>query len=417
MRSTKNYLLNLNLFKPPADSGEIEDEHQHYSNILATRVYLAILPLALITIALYSWLSIQTAIVTLQYPTKEQFEVLPLDAHCACSRISLAYGEFTSIQSTFHQVCSSDFVSDRWIKTLFAGSVPVYGYPKPGDFRHLGSAQFQALAGFCRLSELNFQQSIASFKTSTLLSSRVLSETALQSQTQAFIHQLQLTAPNTFKSQLQQVRELTLSNQLLSGLQTNGLLQLSLYQISNQYKIYRSNVKYTSKDGVVCDCDTEPDCMMPAVIYLHESGGWTSAMDIAGFLAGCMPVNSVLFSTLECFYNQTCLDKLISFFPTTEKFRAMGVVEQSQFTPNWTMKSIVERLMVEKWTTHVFFDKYYAQCAPISCIYSEMKRHDFLFVLKNLIGVLSGCSLFTFQVIPCGSKVPLALYEDTLFTE
>ena len=219
MPSLKNYLLNLNIFAASDDSGEREDEQQRRSNIVATRVYVVILTLVLVDVALISWISSETTMVTIEHPTRQQFEALPNEAKCPCSRVSILYEEFISIQATFHQVCESDFVSDRWIETADFGSRSIDYFTI--DFRAMGSAQFQALAGFCRLSKSNVAQSISSFFQSTLVSSEALTETVFRSQTEALINQFQRTAPDTFIFQLRLVREMIHNNRLFSALQTN----------------------------------------------------------------------------------------------------------------------------------------------------------------------------------------------------
>ena len=84
--------------------------------------------------------------ITLYYPTEDQFKNLPSYSHCPCSCISLLYDEFTKIKKRFHQICSSNFISDRWIKTINSGSNVTYVYYN--DFQTDGSAAFQALSTF-----------------------------------------------------------------------------------------------------------------------------------------------------------------------------------------------------------------------------------------------------------------------------
>ena len=220
----KNYFRNLNLFKSSDDNIDQEDEHKHRTNIVSTRVYLTILLLSLIILAVVSWLSVQTTSITIEHPTKSQFEVFPFDAYCPCSCMSISYNEFTSIQATFHQVCSSDFVSERWIETIFSGSNSTYFFLL--DFRIYGSAMFQALASFCRLSKENVAQSIDLFHMSSLMSRQLLSKIVFDSQVQASIEQFQLTAYNQFGEQLDLVRETIMKNGLISALQTNDIVTI-----------------------------------------------------------------------------------------------------------------------------------------------------------------------------------------------
>jgi hypothetical protein len=401
MSSLKKYLLNLNLFKPSPGSGEQEDDQRRRSNIIATRVYILILIVTLFGIGLGLFLIDQTTIITIKNPTREQFEALPVDAQCSCSRISLPYGNFTSLQASFHQVCSSDFVTDRWFEAINFGANSTYFYLL--DFRTYGSAQFQALAGLCRLSKASIEQSIAFFYLNTLLSPQVLSENVLRSQIQASIDQFQSTAPNTFKAQLRLVEEMIGHNRLQSGLQTNAIYKY--YNNPSGLGIIITTAQLKQVDGSWCTCNIG-NCNNGFSGIYNIFGAQTQLVVgniqwlIPGISAGCLPVSSILVSTLECFYDQACLNKLISYFSTNENFTALTLVEQSHYSPNSTVQSIVDKLMLEDLMINISYDNYYSQCAPASCTYSKVSRHNFVFVLTKLIYVLAGLTLLLRLVIP-----------------
>ena len=394
----KTHLFNLNLFEEPGNNDESKDNQQRHSRIIASRVYLVSLTCTLISIALVWWLRPQITIITVEQPTKDQFESIPVNAQCPCSRVSLSYGEFSSIQVSFHQVCASDFVSNRWITMINSGLNLPYLFWR--DFRLFSSGQFQALASFCLLSKSNVNHSIALFALSTLLSPQVLTETLLRSRIQADSDQFQLTAFNTFTPQLNLVREMTRSNQLQSGLQTNVDLHYE-NRIESFRAIYSEVVNRT------CDCLINVNCVFDSGIFqffelprrhLVENG--SLLMRIPGFSTGCSPVDGILSSTLECFYNQTCLNVLISFYFRRDQFTAMTTAKENRFDSNSTVKSMLDRLMVEEWITNISYDKYYAQCAPISCTYSIVQRHSPVFVLTKMISLLSGLTLTLRLMIP-----------------
>ncbi|CAF1058461.1 unnamed protein product [Rotaria sordida] len=176
MDTLKTYFLNLNFFQSSNPINQPE-EHEHRSNIIATRVYIIIYGITLSTLILSLWLSPKVSQVIFQYPTQNQFQTLPVDTQCPCSRICLSYGQFVSIQTRFHQVCSSDFVSNRWIKAIFYDSDPTYFHQ--ADFRAIGSAQFRALSSLCELTETSIRQSLASFNMRSIISPYVLSQSAI----------------------------------------------------------------------------------------------------------------------------------------------------------------------------------------------------------------------------------------------
>ncbi|CAF1190754.1 unnamed protein product [Adineta steineri] len=317
--------------------------------------------------------------ITINHPTREQFELLPKNAKCLCSRISFSYGKFTSLQASFHQVCSSDFVTDQWLKAISSGVDSTYFYFT--DFRTYGSAQFQALAAFCRLSKANIDQSITYFYQSTLLSPQVLSENVFQSQIRESINQFQITAPNTFKSQLRLINEITIHNLLMSGLPTN-FFYYQHYSYSSGIGYWLYSLGYTQSDGSECFCRTDFCGKIPSRIVDIFGASDSTVLgniqwSILGMSAGCLPVTSMLVSTLECFYIQTCVDKLISYFLTIESFTTMIYNNQSLYNQNSTIESIVDNLMVEDWMINISYDKYYSECAPSSCTYINVFRHDF----------------------------------------
>jgi hypothetical protein len=125
----KNYIITLNLFRP-LEVAEVEDDHQRRSNIIATRIFLILLFVSLLGLILAITLNLQTINVTISHPTQEQYESLP-NPTCSCSQSSLSYDQFFSSQPSFHQVCSSQFVSDDWIEAnpvdaLFASTLECY---------------------------------------------------------------------------------------------------------------------------------------------------------------------------------------------------------------------------------------------------------------------------------------------------
>jgi hypothetical protein len=123
-------------------------------------------------------------------------------------------------------------------------------------------------------------------------------------------------------------------------------------------------------------------------------------LEIDGFSAGCMPMDSTLQSTLQCFYNQTCLNELLSYLSTNESFTAMSVSNHSRFAPTSTVKEIVNELMVEEWLTNISYEQYYSQCAPTVCTYSKMERHNSVYVLTKVIGSLGGLTVTLTFIIP-----------------
>ncbi|CAF1186813.1 unnamed protein product [Adineta steineri] len=398
MSSLKKYFLNLNLFSPSSDSNEQENDQQRRWNIIGTRICIILIVIILFTIGLILSLLEQSTMVTIQNPTKEQFEHLPTNAKCSCSHISISYGKFMSLNTSFHQVCSSNFISNRWLNAINSKTNTTYFDFR--DFRRFGNAQFQALAAYCRLSKSYTNQSIYAFFRNTLICPQILSNISLQSHINATIEQFKLKTSNTFNIQLKLIIEMTIANELIPAVQTSSyFLDLKQYLVLHRHK-------YTRMVGGTCDCSLENCDQIESGIdiafgRLNMPMIWNDLIwSIPGISTGCFPGFTLLSSTLECFYNQTCVDKLISNFPTSEKFKAMIINNESLYEPTSTVQAIVDNLMIETWILNISYDKYYSECAPSSCTYLKITRRDFVHVLKKLISLLSSLTLILGLIIP-----------------
>jgi hypothetical protein len=81
---------------------------------------------------------------TVAMPSEKEYEDLlvahPESLTCSCSQIISVYGDFVSLTPTFHQVCSSSFISQSFIDAMFD---PYASYYNPLDLRATLSAQLQ----------------------------------------------------------------------------------------------------------------------------------------------------------------------------------------------------------------------------------------------------------------------------------
>ncbi|CAF3638272.1 unnamed protein product, partial [Rotaria sp. Silwood2] len=108
--------------------------------------------------------------------------------------------------------------------------------------------------------------------------------------------------------------------------------------------------------GTFCDCQNDFYCTSSAVFdntfrartrYISNN-----TKTLPGIASGCVRIISILDSTLECFYNQTCLDDIISYFPTNEKFSALVIHSNSSYNRYTKVKTMLENLMIEQWITN-----------------------------------------------------------------
>jgi hypothetical protein len=155
------------------------------------------------------------------------------------------------------------------------------------------------------------------------------------------------------------VEEMIGNNRLQSGLQTNAVYEY--YNGPSGLGIHISANEFKQVDGSWCYCNADNCNNVVSRIYNifgapNQFVVGDIEWSIPGISSGCLPVSSILVSTLECFYDQTCLNKLISYFSTNENFTALNLVEQSQYSPNSIVQSMVDKLMLEDLMINISYD-------------------------------------------------------------
>ncbi|CAF5030928.1 unnamed protein product, partial [Rotaria sp. Silwood1] len=149
LRSTYNYcrvkLITLNLF-----DSQSTDPTKVYHEILSTRLFIVLFGASLIILTTYTSFSPQMTTEKIQSPSISDYERLQKQysdtLQCLCSKISIPYYRFTNVDLSFHQVCSSYFISQEWIDFLFKNDG---GNLWPMDVRTSLSAMWQLITILC----------------------------------------------------------------------------------------------------------------------------------------------------------------------------------------------------------------------------------------------------------------------------
>ncbi|CAF4134571.1 unnamed protein product [Rotaria sp. Silwood2] len=134
-----------------------------------------------------------------------------------------------------------------------------------------------------------------------------------------------------------------------------------------------------------CSCGSSSSCQKPQGFFCRNVSclkfNAQPNRTIPGMFLGCFPIDSILLSTLECLYDQSCIQMLIdsrSFdfsdivvvSDNLTNITALNQLAPSRFLPNTSLETIISQLFMENWTTSVNFSAYFAQCQPDSCIYT-----------------------------------------------
>ena len=298
----KRFLRNLNLF-PSITSAT--DEHQFRNEIIATRLFLFLFLFSLVILLLYTSLITVAKIANVEEPSFARYSQLhslyPRTLTCPCTKISIDYSKILYVNYTFHQVCSSIFVTDIWIGYLATITSAENNHIYVADFRATGPTAFQALKGLCALINQTLSDSLIGFYRTQYVSGFVTSFDVFQSETLSLIDEFRRTIINEFLLSVSMIGKTTKGNALLAAVRTGYLLNVT----RPSYQVY---VQFRQISG--CSCFISTTCITQSYIYRYPDPN-TILLSIPGFYRGCYPIESLLQSTLQCFYNQTCVDAIL----------------------------------------------------------------------------------------------------------
>ena len=164
------------------------------------------------------------------------------------------------------------------------------------------------------------------------------------------------------------------------------------------------NINSTS---FTCICATDIDCKSSIGIYDIDKG-WEShptyihRYTVPGLILGCSFIDSLMHSTLECYYsNSNCLSilmnysKQIYFFNVEHQlwFDVHPLIYNpmsSHFPPNTSILTIVEEMMLEQWNLSYSYNRFYQSCAPTYCTYSKRIRQNTVKLMIELMSMIGG---------------------------
>lgn len=112
-------------------------------------------------------------------------------------------------------------------------------------------------------------------------------------------------------------------------------------------------------------------------------------------LVGCFPFNTLLQSTLECFYDSNCLQLLqsVAAYNHSEATQFLYNSSISRFPPNATIQTMVNELFIEQWVGESNYTAFYIQCQPSLCTYAYVSKGGIATAVATIIGLFGSLSL------------------------
>ena len=382
--------------------------------IWATRTYIVLFVLSVLILLIFTGISAQTHVVTVSSPSVTTFEQLsidyPLTLSCPCSQSSIPYNRFLAFNPEYHQVCSSRFVSDEWILSLFSMTMS-NNYLL--DFRLISSSQFQMLALFCRTANITVLDAIEQFLSSEMISSNTLFRPNFDIQMATLVEQLRSTISVGFNRTNRLLLLSMAQNLIFSSLRTNFYVQNTpgsnrfvtyLTTYANYVDEYNISAE-TPSPSDTCRCLDTFDCKSSSGIFNWSRAGsiipdqtfWSyppPLFFVSGMQAGCIPQAALLSSTLECFFNNTCLTLVLSSIGVPIGVTPLNPTNGfSNYKPNTLISDIVNNVMIESLHNTTDFRGYFEACAPQICSYSYPQRFSLIYMITTIISLIGGLSV------------------------
>ena len=239
---------------------------------------------------------------------------------------------------------------------------------------------------FCQQAQQTINDSLQVLLRTKFISSQVIPHQLFSSQVNATIQDWQSTTVNQFVRTIQLVEAIIRGNQL-----TNGRSNVNWYLNNSWRKTTMELSGYSN-----CSCGKSEACYFPMGMYRasYNSSGFVDRFPIPNFLIGCFPIEALLASTLECFYNRSCMMIIDSLKSNRlDQYFNFDALDENRNWPKQNIQSIVNGLMVDSWSSYISFTSFYKACAPMSCTYEYKRRNDLFSVITTVIGVFGGLSL------------------------
>ncbi len=143
-----------------------------------------------------------------------------------------------------------------------------------------------------------------------------------------------------------------------------------------------------------CTCGLDDDCVNQMKFYTEIYGSQPIIrFSIPNLFVGCSAIDSVRLSSIECFYDQLCLNEIRKWItglsPITMDTPVL-IINGSRFLSNTLLGIVINELMVDQWNVNIEYEQYYNQCYPVQCSYTFTTRGGIFYIVSTIIGIFGG---------------------------
>jgi hypothetical protein len=264
-----------------------------------------------------------------------------------------------------------------------------------------------SLNAFCVLMKTIVSDASFIFNQSSLITDHVLSDPEFKARANQTFNQFKSNTVAESKRSLALIRSQTVT--MFTARDTDVSWRLPPSRNSS-YSIYFQAVPAQIEN---CSCALSDECKEQLVLY-NYTGNVQSPSDEIGVLCnisnmftGCFAIQSLLQSSLEWFFDQTCVDRVVQKINELATYENkisinISILERNstRFSPNTLVEEIVNEMMIETWGENIDYNQYYEQCAPKLCTYFITTHNEALYVFTTIIGLFGGLSIALRIIVP-----------------
>lgn len=398
----------INLFDSDSPHTHIQRRER-----LSTRLYIISLTITVAFLFIYMLFVQHTRAVTVNFPSSNHVAQLQdkysMTLSCPCMQTSMPYSTFLSLKVRYsqyiefswhrtrmkiffllkvidyHPICSSPLLSQDYLEVLSGDNLTVV--PESTSFkRQFLTGQLSLLASFCALSNQTVNTSVALFLHQQFITAQVLTADQFYEQINATIDRFYLDMSLSLRHSLDYLQAITHGNAIMSSYVSNWRFKPG--SAVNASTIRTRPISYGN-----CSCASSIQCSVPMTI---------GSITFAGLAIGCLPSTVLFQATLECFYNQTCLDTLhYAFFGSMRIPSLPASVNMSKYFPlNTSVGSLFDELFVERWFQQYDYEVFFRTCGVLMCTYTYNLRPDILYIVTTIIGLFGGLTVVFRLICP-----------------
>ena len=153
-----------------------------------------------------------------------------------------------------------------------------------------------------------------------------------------------------------------------------------------------------------CNCEVSGKCQQVLRVGPPD-------LVLPGLVIGCLPIDGLRMSTLECFFSSSCIGSITDFLeyytqmdgspptnftPPTVASVVMKPLDDSiisRFSMTTQIGTIMDELFIDSWAKTSSFEQCYTACAPTMCRYEYVKRNDLLYIATLLLALYGGLTI------------------------